>query len=181
MLCCDDCSGTYHLKCLDPPLKSAPKGHWSCPACVNPIADVERIIAGRCASAAAGPSAAAGDGAEHNEFLIKWKEKSYRKCTWVKLQELVAAGRQFPGLQARLRNFQARSPHSTRSSSCAHLTPDPARLLRAFSAQLAAAATLLGALAGAWKHPSGHKLHLIPAGPKSGQPASIASPRIQRL
>nr|XP_045376486.1 PHD finger protein 21B [Camelus bactrianus] len=30
---CGACPGAYHLSCLDPPLKSAPKGVWVCPKC----------------------------------------------------------------------------------------------------------------------------------------------------
>uniref|UniRef100_A0A8D2GR03 PHD finger protein 21B n=1 Tax=Urocitellus parryii TaxID=9999 RepID=A0A8D2GR03_UROPR len=30
---CGTCPGAYHLSCLDPPLKTAPKGMWMCPRC----------------------------------------------------------------------------------------------------------------------------------------------------
>ncbi|XP_073070122.1 PHD finger protein 21B isoform X4 [Manis javanica] len=30
---CGTCPGAYHLSCLDPPLKAAPKGVWVCPKC----------------------------------------------------------------------------------------------------------------------------------------------------
>ncbi|XP_007939930.1 PHD finger protein 21B [Orycteropus afer afer] len=30
---CSTCPGAYHLSCLDPPLKTAPKGMWVCPRC----------------------------------------------------------------------------------------------------------------------------------------------------
>ncbi|XP_070267382.1 PHD finger protein 21B [Myotis yumanensis] len=30
---CGTCPGAYHLGCLDPPLKTAPKGVWVCPKC----------------------------------------------------------------------------------------------------------------------------------------------------
>ncbi|XP_054574553.1 PHD finger protein 21B isoform X2 [Eptesicus fuscus] len=30
---CGSCPGAYHLGCLDPPLKTAPKGVWVCPKC----------------------------------------------------------------------------------------------------------------------------------------------------
>ncbi|MCO5595771.1 hypothetical protein L7F22_049819 [Adiantum nelumboides] len=33
LLCCDYCPRTYHLDCLDPPLKRAPPGKWHCPSC----------------------------------------------------------------------------------------------------------------------------------------------------
>lgn len=33
LLCCDSCPRTYHLECLNPPLKRAPPGNWQCPTC----------------------------------------------------------------------------------------------------------------------------------------------------
>ncbi|KAK1375721.1 Chromatin remodeling complex subunit [Heracleum sosnowskyi] len=33
LLCCDSCPRTYHLQCLDPPLKRIPNGKWQCPTC----------------------------------------------------------------------------------------------------------------------------------------------------
>eukprot|EP00250_Pteridium_aquilinum_P014046 c21746_g1_i1 orf=310-7884(+) len=33
LLCCDICPRTYHLDCLDPPLKRTPPGKWHCPSC----------------------------------------------------------------------------------------------------------------------------------------------------
>ncbi|KAL9259041.1 CHROMATIN REMODELING 4-like protein [Drosera capensis] len=33
LLCCDYCPRTYHLNCLDPPLKRIPNGKWKCQKC----------------------------------------------------------------------------------------------------------------------------------------------------
>ncbi|XP_067930449.1 uncharacterized protein [Watersipora subatra] len=33
VLCCDKCSGVYHLYCLDPPLDQLPEGDWACNVC----------------------------------------------------------------------------------------------------------------------------------------------------
>ena len=33
MLLCDGCDQEYHMHCLDPPLRSIPKGKWFCPNC----------------------------------------------------------------------------------------------------------------------------------------------------
>ncbi|KAL5975779.1 hypothetical protein ACLOJK_020106 [Asimina triloba] len=33
LLCCDSCPRTYHLQCLNPPLKRTPPGKWQCPNC----------------------------------------------------------------------------------------------------------------------------------------------------
>ncbi|KAI4371216.1 hypothetical protein MLD38_019479 [Melastoma candidum] len=33
LLCCESCPRTYHIECLDPPLKRIPNGKWHCPSC----------------------------------------------------------------------------------------------------------------------------------------------------
>lgn len=63
LLMCDTCSRVYHLDCLDPPLKTIPKGMWICPKCQDQVtaADPESGGGGtavqtvQCASG--GPSA----------------------------------------------------------------------------------------------------------------------------
>ncbi|KAL6992157.1 DNA helicase [Sarracenia purpurea var. burkii] len=37
LLCCDCCPRTYHLQCLNPPLKRIPSGKWQCPSCCQKI------------------------------------------------------------------------------------------------------------------------------------------------
>lgn len=34
---CGTCPGAYHLSCLDPPLKTVPKGVWVCPRCQQKV------------------------------------------------------------------------------------------------------------------------------------------------
>ncbi|KAE9603296.1 putative DNA helicase chromatin regulator PHD family [Lupinus albus] len=49
LLCCDSCPCTYHLQCLDPPLKRIPMGKWQCPSCsrgndqLKPISHLDSI------------------------------------------------------------------------------------------------------------------------------------------
>ncbi|CAN6486047.1 unnamed protein product [Victoria cruziana] len=43
LLCCDNCPRTYHLQCLNPPLKHAPPGKWLCPACYGPSEPMKPI------------------------------------------------------------------------------------------------------------------------------------------
>ncbi|KAJ4980389.1 hypothetical protein NE237_031226 [Protea cynaroides] len=49
LLCCDSCPRTYHLQCLNPPLKRTPPGKWQCPNCckrndpVKPVNHPESI------------------------------------------------------------------------------------------------------------------------------------------
>ncbi|CAH9106450.1 unnamed protein product [Cuscuta europaea] len=33
LLCCESCPRTYHIQCLEPPLKRIPTGKWECPKC----------------------------------------------------------------------------------------------------------------------------------------------------
>lgn len=34
---CGTCSGSYHLSCLEPPIKATPKGVWMCPRCQQKV------------------------------------------------------------------------------------------------------------------------------------------------
>ncbi|KAJ7942565.1 Protein CHROMATIN REMODELING 4 [Quillaja saponaria] len=43
LLCCDSCPRTYHLQCLNPPLKRIPMGKWQCPSCCQGGNQVESI------------------------------------------------------------------------------------------------------------------------------------------
>ncbi|MEE6499245.1 hypothetical protein FKM82_003374 [Ascaphus truei] len=44
LLMCDTCSRVYHLDCLEPPLKSIPKGMWMCPKCQDQMLKKEEVI-----------------------------------------------------------------------------------------------------------------------------------------
>ncbi|KAK9062333.1 hypothetical protein SSX86_019519 [Deinandra increscens subsp. villosa] len=43
LLCCDGCPKTYHIACLDPPLKQIPNDKWHCPNCCSESDSVETI------------------------------------------------------------------------------------------------------------------------------------------
>ncbi|KAL4578136.1 hypothetical protein LXL04_014255 [Taraxacum kok-saghyz] len=43
LLCCDGCPKTYHIGCLDPPLKKIPNGKWRCPNCCSETNSVEVV------------------------------------------------------------------------------------------------------------------------------------------
>lgn len=32
---CDQCSSSYHIDCLQPPLRRVPRGLWTCDSCKN--------------------------------------------------------------------------------------------------------------------------------------------------
>ncbi|KAM4721617.1 PHD finger protein 21A isoform 3-T3 [Rhinophrynus dorsalis] len=44
LLMCDTCSRVYHLDCLEPPLKTIPKGMWICPKCQDQMLKKEEAI-----------------------------------------------------------------------------------------------------------------------------------------
>lgn len=48
LLMCDTCSRVYHLDCLDPPLKTIPKGMWICPRCQDQVLGVGQGREGQC-------------------------------------------------------------------------------------------------------------------------------------
>ncbi|XP_009618374.1 protein CHROMATIN REMODELING 4 isoform X1 [Nicotiana tomentosiformis] len=43
LLCCESCPRTYHLQCLDPPLKRIPTGKWECPSCYQKKDPLESV------------------------------------------------------------------------------------------------------------------------------------------
>ncbi|XP_068653804.1 protein CHROMATIN REMODELING 4-like isoform X2 [Aristolochia californica] len=43
LLCCDSCPRTYHLQCLNPPLKRTPPGRWQCPTCCEQKESVKSV------------------------------------------------------------------------------------------------------------------------------------------
>jgi hypothetical protein len=34
LICCDSCPNSFHIVCLDPPLRKVPDGNWYCNACL---------------------------------------------------------------------------------------------------------------------------------------------------
>ncbi|XP_066510125.1 PHD finger protein 21A-like isoform X1 [Hoplias malabaricus] len=44
LLLCDTCSRVYHLDCLEPPLRTVPRGMWICPSCQSQILKKDEVI-----------------------------------------------------------------------------------------------------------------------------------------
>jgi len=103
LLCCDSCTSSYHLKCCDPPLEQVPDVNWTCPRCsVQPMSGkVEKILTWRWKEeeedeevkkksslpeplAESSSKPAKISSRAEREFFIKWKDKSYWHCSWVK-------------------------------------------------------------------------------------------------
>ncbi|XP_031482496.1 CHD3-type chromatin-remodeling factor PICKLE [Nymphaea colorata] len=105
---CYTCTYSYHLKCLLPPLKIAPEGSWSCPECVNPLSEIDKIL--DCEMRPYG-SNETDDSKEVSkqkfvkQYLVKWKRLSYLHCSWVPDSEFQKAFKSNPRLRTKLNNF----------------------------------------------------------------------------
>eukprot|EP00210_Caulerpa_lentillifera_P004800 g4582.t1 len=98
LLCCDGCPRVYHMGCLEPKLTRIPTGRWYCPECTAALSlgDVDKVLVARTNK----------DSVE--EYYVKWKEKSYRHCSWVPKSQFLAAKKFFVGLHSKLRAFENR-------------------------------------------------------------------------
>ncbi|XP_036966968.1 chromodomain-helicase-DNA-binding protein 3 isoform X3 [Acanthopagrus latus] len=98
LLCCDTCTSSYHIHCLNPPLPEIPNGEWLCPRCTClPIKGrVQKILHWRWGEPPApipvppAPDAAPDaplpppmKGRAEREFFVKLTGQSYWHCTWI--------------------------------------------------------------------------------------------------
>lgn len=109
LLCCDSCTSVYHLGCLDPPLKAVPRGSWSCPKCVDPMAEVDKILDCQMRAVKAesgGEQELAGSSPPLGKhYLVKWKSRSYLHCTWLPEERLDKAAKTYHGIRMKLSHF----------------------------------------------------------------------------
>lgn len=98
LLCCDTCTSSYHIHCLNPPLPEIPNGEWLCPRCTCPPIKgrVQKILHWRWGeppppipvppSPDAPPDAPPPPpmkGRAEREFFVKLACQSYWHCTWI--------------------------------------------------------------------------------------------------
>uniref|UniRef100_A0A671VNA1 Chromodomain helicase DNA binding protein 3 n=1 Tax=Sparus aurata TaxID=8175 RepID=A0A671VNA1_SPAAU len=98
LLCCDTCTSSYHIHCLNPPLPEIPNGEWLCPRCTCPPIKgrVQKILHWRWGEPPApipvppAPDAAPDTplpppmkGRAEREFFVKLTGQSYWHCTWI--------------------------------------------------------------------------------------------------
>ncbi|XP_023804794.1 chromodomain-helicase-DNA-binding protein 3 isoform X4 [Oryzias latipes] len=98
LLCCDTCTSSYHIHCLNPPLPEIPNGEWLCPRCLSqPIKGrVQKILHWRWGEPPSPipvppPPDAPPDvpppppmkGRPEREFFVKLVGQSYWHCTWI--------------------------------------------------------------------------------------------------
>ncbi|XP_058067586.1 CHD3-type chromatin-remodeling factor PICKLE [Magnolia sinica] len=108
LLCCETCNYSYHSKCLLPPLKVASRGIWSCPECVSPLSDIDKILDCEMRPTGADESEASKLGSKQKfvkQYLVKWKGLSYLHCTWVPEKEFLKAFKTHPRLRTKVNNF----------------------------------------------------------------------------
>uniref|UniRef100_A0A674C0S0 Chromodomain helicase DNA binding protein 3 n=1 Tax=Salmo trutta TaxID=8032 RepID=A0A674C0S0_SALTR len=98
LLCCDTCTSSYHIHCLNPPLPEIPNGEWLCPRCTCPSIKgrVQRILHWRWGeppdpvpvppatdSPPDAPPPPPMKGRAEREFFVKLAGQSYWHCTWI--------------------------------------------------------------------------------------------------
>uniref|UniRef100_A0A673B8R8 Chromodomain helicase DNA binding protein 3 n=1 Tax=Sphaeramia orbicularis TaxID=375764 RepID=A0A673B8R8_9TELE len=98
LLCCDTCTSSYHIHCLNPPLPEIPNGEWLCPRCTCPPIKgrVQKILHWRWGDPPppipvppapdAPPDAPLPPpmkGRAEREFFVKLTGQSYWHCTWI--------------------------------------------------------------------------------------------------
>ncbi|XP_061664095.1 chromodomain-helicase-DNA-binding protein 3 isoform X2 [Syngnathoides biaculeatus] len=95
LLCCDTCTSSYHIHCLNPPLPEIPNGQWLCPRCTCPPIKgrVQKILHWRWGEPpppvpVPAPDTAPGrpppmKGRAEREFFVKLAGQSYWHCTWI--------------------------------------------------------------------------------------------------
>uniref|UniRef100_A0A8C8MCK4 DNA helicase n=1 Tax=Oncorhynchus tshawytscha TaxID=74940 RepID=A0A8C8MCK4_ONCTS len=98
LLCCDTCTSSYHIHCLNPPLPEIPNGEWLCPRCTCPgiKGRVQRILHWRWGeppdpvpvppapdTPPDAPPPPPMKGRAEREFFVKLTGQSYWHCTWI--------------------------------------------------------------------------------------------------
>ncbi|XP_076016177.1 chromodomain-helicase-DNA-binding protein 3 isoform X4 [Genypterus blacodes] len=98
LLCCDTCTSSYHIHCLNPPLPEIPNGEWLCPRCTCPQIKgrVQKILHWRWGeppppipvppapdAAPDAPPPPPMKGRAEREFFAKLTGQSYWHCTWI--------------------------------------------------------------------------------------------------
>uniref|UniRef100_A0A3B5KLK3 Chromodomain helicase DNA binding protein 3 n=1 Tax=Xiphophorus couchianus TaxID=32473 RepID=A0A3B5KLK3_9TELE len=98
LLCCDTCTSSYHIHCLNPPLPEIPNGEWLCPRCTCPPIKgrVQKILHWRWGEPPPpipvplppdappdAPPLPPMKGRAEREFFVKLTSQSYWHCTWI--------------------------------------------------------------------------------------------------
>ncbi|XP_058503493.1 chromodomain-helicase-DNA-binding protein 4 isoform X5 [Solea solea] len=118
LLCCDTCTSSYHIHCLNPPLPEIPNGEWICPRCkcLPMKGKVQKVLTWRWGEPPAptpvprsvdlpadAPDPPPLVGRREREFFVKWCNMSYWHCSWVQELQLEL------NCQVMFRNFQRKT------------------------------------------------------------------------
>ncbi|PKA66152.1 CHD3-type chromatin-remodeling factor PICKLE [Apostasia shenzhenica] len=109
LLNCATCTYSFHSKCLIHPGNPLANDNWSCPECVNPLNEIDKILdceIRATASDAMDDPQACPKKFGGKQYLVKWKGLSYLHCTWVPEEEFRKACKANPRLRTRLNTFQ---------------------------------------------------------------------------
>ncbi|XP_071244827.1 chromodomain-helicase-DNA-binding protein 4-like isoform X2 [Salvelinus alpinus] len=107
LLCCDTCTSSYHIHCLNPPLPEIPNGEWICPRCMCPgmKGKVQKVLTWKWGEPppptpvlrpldlpAEAPDPVPLAGRPERQFFVKWCNMSYWHCSWVQELQVVRLG-----------------------------------------------------------------------------------------
>ncbi|KAG8093796.1 hypothetical protein GUJ93_ZPchr0012g21180 [Zizania palustris] len=106
LVSCSTCTYAFHRKCLTPCLNIT-SDKWSCPECVSPLTEMEKIL--DCETQTADTEETSLESKSKKKstkrYLIKWKGLSHLHCTWISESEYLEAAKIHPRLKTRLNNF----------------------------------------------------------------------------
>lgn len=106
LVSCTTCTYAFHRKCLVPCLNIT-SDKWSCPECVSPLTEMEKIL--DCETKVPSEETSSSESGSNKkpvkQYLIKWKGLSHIHCTWVSENEYFDAAKIHPRLKTRLNNF----------------------------------------------------------------------------
>mmetsp|Transcript_17697 Transcript_17697/g.40126 ORF Transcript_17697/g.40126 Transcript_17697/m.40126 type:complete len:2003 (-) Transcript_17697:170-6178(-) len=91
MVLCDLCDGAYGMSCLDPPLKTVPKGIWRCPMCESSCHMSQHAFSAASEQASRRRAEMADVPKKlikKKKYLIKWSGLGYQDCTWETAEDI---------------------------------------------------------------------------------------------
>jgi chromodomain-helicase-DNA-binding protein 4 len=115
---CSTCTYAFHRKCLVPRLNIT-SDKWSCPECVSPLTEMEKILDCEETKPDASEETSSSESGSKKKpvkrYLIKWKGISHLHCTWVSESEYLETAKIYPRLKTRLNNFHKQMDSTDKS------------------------------------------------------------------